>query len=130
MATPLPFSGQLGPMQRRFGAIVLGSEVPVILFGAVGVRGLALATGDPRADLFLWVGVGLAVLAGVAAGMLRKPFGVTLGWLVHLVTAASAVLASMILVVAALFLALWVVALIQGFKMDRLTEAHQRRVSG
>lgn len=126
MATALPFYGTLGPMQRRFGAIVLGSEVPVVLFGAVGVRGLAMATGDPRADLFLWGGVALAVLAGLAAGLLRKPFGVTLGWLVHLVMVAAALLATMILLVAALFIVLWGVALIQGFKMDRLTERYQR----
>ncbi|GMA39119.1 DUF4233 domain-containing protein [Mobilicoccus caccae] len=121
MATSLPFHGMLGPMQRRLGAIVLGSQVPVIVFGALAVWGLASAQDDPRAGVFLASGFGLALASIVAAALLRRPFGVTLGWVVQIAMFASAVIAPVIVLVAGIFMALWVTALVQGFKMDLLT---------
>ena len=35
MASPLPFYGVPGPMQRRLGAVVLVGQAPVILFGVI-----------------------------------------------------------------------------------------------
>lgn len=124
MATPLPFHGPLGPMQRRLGAIVLGSQMLVIVFGALTIRGLALAQGDPRATTYLVLGCGLALLSLVAARLLRRPVGVSLGWAVQVACFAAALLAPVIVWVAGVFVALWATALVQGFKMDRLTEQH------
>ena len=124
MASALPFVGTLGPMQRRLGAIVLGSQVPVIVFGALAVWGLARAQDRAEPGLYLALGMGLALLSAVAAGMLKRPFGVALGWIVQFLLLASAVLAPMIVLVAAIFIILWATALVQGAKMDALTERH------
>jgi len=56
--------------------------------------------------------------------MLRRPWGITLGWVLQLATLLSAFVVPMMLVVGLIFGALWVTALVQGVKMDALTRAH------
>ena len=51
---------------------------------------------------------------------MRRPYGITLGWLVQALTWASAVLVPAMLGVALVFTALWVLLLLQGSKIDRL----------
>ena len=58
------------------------------------------------------------------AGLMRRPFGMTLGWLLQLATLLCALIVPLMLVVGLLFLALWVTALVQGAAMDE----HTRRV--
>lgn len=126
MASAFPLYGDLGPMQRRLGAVVLAGQTPVLVFGALAFWGLAQAANDPRQNLLLGLGLALAALAVVSAGLLRRPFGVTLGWLVQVATLASALLAPAVVLVGLIFGSLWVTALYQGAKMDALTEAHLR----
>ena len=84
MATRLPVVGVPGPMQRRLGAITLVGQTPVLLFGAMALWGLASAQNDPRSGVVLGLGLFTTALAVVAAATMRRPFGVTLGWLVQL----------------------------------------------
>ena len=56
--------------------------------------------------------------SGVAAGLMRRPWGVTLGWVVQALTLLSALVVPMMLVVGLFFLALWVTCLVKGAQID------------
>lgn len=119
----LPAYGRLGTFTWRMLAMVLGAEAIVIFFGALVARAVAAAGGDPRAGTYLWVGSGLAILAVLAAGSLRRPVGVTLGWIVQAATLASALVVPMMLVIGLIFLALWLWCLIRGQQVDTQASA-------
>ena len=70
--------GPLRRMTRRLAAVVLGAQAPVVIFGAVGARALADASGSTHASTYLIVGLGLALACVLVAGLLRRPWGVTL----------------------------------------------------
>lgn len=108
-------------MTRRFAGVVVGSQSVVVFFGALVAYALARSRGESAHTTYLWVGIVLAVLCIVAAGTLRRPWGVTLGWAIQLATIASAVIVPMMLIVGIVFLALWTTGLVQGRRMDQLT---------
>lgn len=111
-------------MTRRFAAVVVTGQGLAIFFGALVAHAIASASGDPGASAFLWFGIVLAILCILDAGMLRRPWGVTLGWLIQAATIASAAIVAMMLLTGLVFLALWVTALYQGARMDRLSEEY------
>jgi len=114
----LPFYGATGKFTWRMGALVLASQSIIVFFGALVARALADASGDPRANTYLLVGSGLAALCLVAAGLMRTPFGVTVGWLIQVLTFLSATVLRMMLAVGVIFTLLWVVCLWQGRRID------------
>ena len=120
----LPFYGVPEKMTRRLAAVVIGSQGLAVFFGALVARGIAAADRQSTAGGFLLVGSVLAVVCILDAGLMRRPFGVTLGWLLQLATLLCALIVPLMLVVGLLFLALWVTALVQGAAMDE----HTRRV--
>ena len=109
-------------------ATVLAGEAICIMLGALVARGLA-ATDARHASptAYLVVGLGLAVLAFVAAGMLRRPWGITLGWVVQALTLLSALVVPLMLVVGIFFLTMWVTCLVQGARID--AEVAQREAA-
>lgn len=121
-----PLVGVQRKMTRRLGAVVLGSQAPVVLFGAVGARALADAEGHAAAGTYLWVGVGLAVALVIAAGLLRTPYGVTLGWALQVATLLCGFVVPVMVVIGLIFGGLWFVALQQGVRLDDMTEAYLR----
>ncbi|MHB8273220.1 MAG: DUF4233 domain-containing protein [Dermatophilaceae bacterium] len=120
----LTLYGVPGKMTRRLAGVVIGTQGLVVFFGALVARALAAATGSRTTGTFLLIGSGLAVLCILDAGLLRRPWGVTLGWALQLATLACALIVPMMLVVGLLFGALWLMALVQGRAMDE----HTRRV--
>ncbi len=110
----------LGKFTWRMLATVLASQAIVIFFGALVARGLAGIEdgGDARAGRLLWVGSALAVLAVLAAGIMRRRGGVLLGWVVQIGTLASGLVVGNMFVVGLIFLALWVWCLRQGDRID------------
>ena len=120
----LPFYGVPEKMTRRLAAVVIGSQGLAVFFGALVARGIAAADRQSSAGSFLLIGSVLAVVCILDAGLMRRPFGVTLGWLLQLATLLCALIVPLMLVVGLLFLALWVTALVQGAGMDE----HTRRV--
>lgn len=120
--------GVPGRFTRRLLAITLLAQSMIIFFGALVVRGFALGEGDPeRGTVALWVGGGLAVSCLLVSGLLRLPGGVALGWLVQLLTLLSALVLPSMVVVALIFGALWITALVQGRKVDRIEAEPQAR---
>ena len=117
----LPLYGTQGKFTFRLLAMALFGQAIILSFFALVARGNAIA--DDRPDdgrQLLWVGLGLALLALVASGMMRRPFGVTLGWLVQALTWVCALLVPAMIGVAVVFTALWVLLLFQGSKIDRV----------
>lgn len=103
-------------------ATVLAGQSIVIFFGALVARAIAASEGNAASGTYLWLGSGLAVLCLVAAGSMRRPFGVTLGWGVQVTTFLSAVVVPAMLLVGVIFAGLWVVCLWQGHRIDSLQE--------
>ena len=117
----LPLYGTQGKFTFRLLAMALFGQAIILSFFALVARGNAIADGRPDdGQQLLWVGLGLALLALVASGLMRRPFGVTLGWVVQALTWASALLVPAMIGVAVVFTALWVLLLLQGSKIDRI----------
>ena len=64
-----------------------------------------------------------AVLALVAAGLMRRPIGYPLGWLTQLVGLALGLLTTPMFLVGGLFLALWVISFLLGKRLDEQGQA-------
>jgi len=116
----LTFYGQLGKFSWRMLATVLAGESVIVFFGALVARAMAAAGGDARGGTWLATGSALAVLCLVAAGTMRRPWGVTLGWAVQALTLLSALVVPAMLLVGLIFLALWVLCMVQGRRVDEL----------
>lgn len=114
----LVFLGRTGTFTFRLLATVLAGQSIAVFFGALVARGLGAATGDSASTSYLWVGIGLAVLCLVAAGLMRSPIGVTLGWLVQIATFAGAFVVPMMIAVGVIFAALWVGLMLVGTRID------------
>ncbi|MCU1537377.1 MAG: hypothetical protein JWP82_1728 [Humibacillus sp.] len=112
------FYGQTGKFTWRMLATVLAGEGICIMLGALVARGLAATETQASPTAYLVVGLGLGVLAFVAAGMLRRPWGITLGWAVQALTLLSALVVPLMLVVGIFFLTMWLVCLLQGHRID------------
>ena len=125
------FYGALGKFTWRMLATVLASQGIVIFLGALVARGLASAEGDERSTTWLWVGVGLALLCFLAAGLMRRPWGVTFGWVIQALTFASAAVVPAMVVVGLIFLTLWVGALVLCRRAeDQLAEREREASAG
>jgi hypothetical protein len=119
--TSLPLYGRQGKFTYRLLAVSLFGQSVILSFFALVARANAIAAGNPEeGDRLLWVGLGLALLALVASGLMRSPVGITLGWVVQALTWASALVVTAMIGVAVVFTVLWVVMLVQGTKVDRL----------
>lgn len=116
----LTFYGQLGTFSWRMLATVLAGESVIVFFGALVARAMASAGGDSRGGAWLAVGTALAVLCLLGAGLMRRPFGVTLGWVIQALTLLSALVVPAMLFVGLLFLALWLLCMVQGRRVDAL----------
>ena len=110
--------GAPGKFTQRLAATVIGAQGLAVFFGALVARGLASAKGADSSGTLLLAGTVLAVLCILDAGLLRLPWGVTLGWALQVATLASALVVPAMLLVGVLFGALWLAALIQGSGMD------------
>jgi hypothetical protein len=121
--------GALGKFTWRMLATVLASQGIVIFLAALVARGLADAEGDASGARWLWTGLGLAVLCFLAAGLMRRPWGVTLGWVIQLVTLASAFVVPLMLVVGLMFLILWVGSLVMCRRVEDQVAERERQAS-
>ena len=120
----LTFYGVPGKMTRRLAGVVIGTQGLAVFFGALVARALAAVNGSNTSNTFLLIGSLLAVVCILDAGLLRRPWGVTVGWVLQLATLACAFVVPAMLPVGLLFGALWLTALVQGRTMDE----HTRRV--
>lgn len=111
----------LGTSVLIFEAIVMALFIPVAYFTGRTVEGPTAA----------WIGVGLVVLCIVAAGMVTRPGGIVLGWIVQVLVIASGFVVPDMFVVGAIFGGLWWAAVHYGRKVDAMrTERDQAGAPG
>jgi hypothetical protein len=94
-----------------FEMIVFGLAIPVMIF--ISNVPAAAAAG---------LGGGAAVLALVAAGLLRSRVGYVLGWLTQLAGLALGFLTTLMFVVGIMLAAVWVLAFVLGKRLDSRME--------
>lgn len=126
----LTFYGALGKFTWRMLATVLAGESVIVFFGALVARGLAEARNDSGGQTWLAVGSALAVLCIVGAATMRRPWGVTLGWLIQAATFASALVVPAMFLVGLIFLALWLLCMVQGQRVDALQARREDEAAG
>lgn len=107
----------------RMLATVLGGQGLVIFFGALTGRGLDPEQGPvvpalPGLTPFVLMSV-LAVLAIIAAGLVRRPFGPALGWVIQALTILSGVWVPMMVLVGIVFAILYGYCQRVGRRVDR-----------
>ncbi|MFV0434768.1 MAG: DUF4233 domain-containing protein [Leucobacter sp.] len=103
--------------QKALASIVLGFELIIVVLIGLSLFGLSVL--EPR-ELGLFIGGGLAAVIIVALGFMRVgKVGIILGWVVHALMLATAILLPMALIVGILFTALWVYCMVKGAQIDR-----------
>ncbi len=126
----LPLYGRQGKFTFRLLAVALFGQSIILSFFALVARGNAIASGQPESGTrLLWVGLGLAALALVVSGLMRSPVGITLGWLVQVLTWVSALVVPVMVGVALVFTLLWVVLLVQGTKLDAVVAKREQEAA-
>ena len=99
-------------MRRRFAAAVLGIEAIAVALALPVALNTGAPTGAARA-----FGV-IAVGCLLAAGLVRKPFGFAVGWLLQVSLLGTSLAVPAVLLLAVPFAALWGTALRLGSRMD------------
>jgi hypothetical protein len=102
------------------GMLVLQAVV-LFLTGVV-----TIGMTDLGAVASLSLGLGLAVLCVLAAGMLGRPGGYALGWLVQVVSIGLGFLITAMFFLGVVFAALWATSYFLGIKIDE--ERAERQV--
>jgi hypothetical protein len=97
---------------------VLGIEAIVVLLAT----SLATSNGSVSNTSLAWaVGLGLMVVLFLAIGTLRRPWGLTVGWILQaVVLATSLVVGWTMLIVGGIFVVLWWLAIHNGSRVDAL----------
>ncbi|MFY0406272.1 DUF4233 domain-containing protein [Solicola sp. PLA-1-18] len=115
-------------MRARLCAATLGFEAIVIALATP----VMIAVEDVSVPVALTVGLGLAVVAILAAGMLRRPGGYVVGHLVQVGAIAMGFLVPAMFFVGAMFGGLWVAAYLIGRRIetDRARWAAEAEGSG
>ena len=101
-----------------FEAVVVALAIPVAV----------LAVGRDASSA--WVLGALAVLLVLAAGLVRRPHGVAVGWAMQVLVLLAGLLVPALAVLGLVFLAVWVVAIVYGAKGDRLAAQNALRARG
>lgn len=105
------------PGMRRLCASVLGMEAIVIgLFTpvAINVQGVEPVVA-------VTVGIGLAVLCVLVAGMLKRSFAYIAGSLIQVLAIAAGFLVPTMFVLGAIFAALWITAIFVARRVEGVT---------
>jgi hypothetical protein len=101
-------------LRRAMCAGILGLQAVVLFLTGVVTIGMT----DLGAVASLSLGVGLAVLCILAAGLLGRPVGYWLGWFVQLLSIALGLLTTPMFFLGVVFAALWATAYFLGARMD------------
>jgi Protein of unknown function (DUF4233) len=109
-------------LRRTLASIVLAFEVIVVFLAALVIWGLA-PTENGSWGLPPWVALaagGVLILALVATiGLLRHPWGYTVGWILQALIIAAGFLNPAMFFVGALFGGMWWYGMVVGARIDR-----------
>lgn len=103
---------------QKLAPMVIGFEAIVVLLVGLTLFGLkALPEGVPQ--WWAIVGAGIVALAMITvAGMITKPWAITVGWVLQIIVALSAIFEPTILIVVLVFGGMWAYATIVGARLD------------
>ncbi len=90
-----------------FEVVVFGLAIPVMIY-----------LSDVSTDIAVAFGAGAALLAAVAAALMRRPAGYVLGWAAQIVAVALGFVTASMFAIGGLFLALWVISFVLGKRLD------------
>ena len=119
--------------KRLLASVVLSFEAFVVFFATLAAFGLKVS--DPQQNLpstqWIWgIGLSLAILCILAPGVLRKPWGYSLGWVIQALMLASGFWLWGMFLVAGLTTAMWVWALIAGSTIDKARANYDKLMEG
>jgi hypothetical protein len=104
-----------GSARRSLCAAILLLQAVVLFLTGVASIGMT----DLGAGAALGMGLGLAVLCVVAAGLLRGPAGYALGWLVQGLSIGLGFVVALMFFLGVVFAALWLGSYLLGGRIDR-----------
>ena len=115
------------PKKRRstkvmFASTVLLLEAFVMFFATLSVFGLRRGEFPPA--LILGVGIALSAVMVLACAVLRKPWGIGLGWVLQVVLILTGIIEPAMFLVGVLFGICWWYGIRTGIRIDR--EAGER----
>ena len=105
------------PGMRRLGASVLGMEAIVVAL-AIPV---AITCGASRPPA-VTVGVGLAILCVLVAGMLKRPSAYVAGSVIQVLAIATGFLVPAMFFLGVIFAALWITAIFVAHRVEGATK--------
>ena len=104
--------------QNPMGRVALSILAFEALVCGLAIAGLIQIEAMPVGTSAL-LGGGSALLAAIAAALLRTPVGYPLGWLTQVVVIALGFATPMMFLVGGMFALLWVVVLVLGRRIER-----------
>ncbi|GLW13151.1 membrane protein [Microtetraspora sp. NBRC 13810] len=108
---------EVTPGMRRLGSSVLGLEAIVVGL----VTPVAIAVGGVEPPVAITVGIGLAVLCVLVAGMLKRPFAYVAGSVLQLLVIATGFLVPTMFFLGVIFTALWITAIFVARRVEGVT---------
>jgi hypothetical protein len=106
---------------RSLASIVLAFEALVLAL----VTPVMISVANVKASTAIPLCLGLAVLAIVAAGLLRNQVGYILGWVIQVAAVGLGFVVPVMFVLGLGFAAFWVMAFVLGKRIDEAKKAQQ-----
>ncbi|MBO1268735.1 DUF4233 domain-containing protein [Arthrobacter cavernae] len=118
------------PKKRRstkvmFASTVLLLEAFVAFFATLAVFGLK--RGEVAPGLILGFGIALSVVLVLACAVVRKPWGLAVGWGLQIVLILTGIAEPMMFIVGILFAICWWYGIRTGMRIDREVAERDRR---
>jgi len=104
----------MGSAQRSMCAAMLGLQAVVLFLTGLVLTGLT----DIGFATAFGIGLGLAVLCVLTAGLLRRPWAYLLGWVIQVASFGLGFVVPMMFLLGIVFAALWAGAYFLGRKVD------------
>ena len=109
-------------IQRSMCAGMLTLEAVALFLAGLVMTGLT----DVGFGVAFGIGLSLAALCLLAAGMLRRPGGYALGWAIQVVAIGLGFVVSVMFFLGAVFAGLWAAAYFLGARIEREKAEHTR----
>ncbi|MEU7001633.1 DUF4233 domain-containing protein [Nonomuraea sp. NPDC046570] len=108
---------QVTPGMRRLCSTVLGMEAIVVGL----MTPVAISVGGVEPALAVTVGIGMAVLCVLVAGLLKRPFAYIAGSVVQVLAICTGFLVPAMFFLGAIFAVLWVTAIFVARRVEGVT---------
>jgi hypothetical protein len=111
---------------RSLASIVLGFEALVLAL----VTPVMISVADVEPSTAIPLCLGLAVLAVVAAGLLRNQVGYVLGWIIQVAAVGLGFVVPVMFALGLAFGTFWVMAIVLGKRIDEAKAAQTQSAPG